>query len=372
MSRHSNQPQPRQPRRIRWRLVLVAGGIALVICACLFRFRTGSGANALAQSSNPQTTEQVAGSAPQAPVSTSEYSQQVVAYIYGQLPITREELGEYLIARMGAEKLELLVNKKIIEHACREKNIEVTAKEVEAALADDLRGLNVPLEDFINRVLKSYKKTLLEWKEDVIRPKLLMTKLVRDQVTYTEEELHMAYDAHYGEKVDGRIIFWPNGEYSQVMNMYPSIQNSEAEFIAKAKAQASPRLAARAGKLEKPIGHHTTGNDQLEREAFGLQPGEVTSVIQGKEGVVVFRCEERIPADTTVNFDAVKPELIKEVIERKTQIEIASTFAKLREQASPRLLLAGSRKTTDIAAEVKSAMAPAEGKPRPDAGPGSK
>src|SRR5438105_14620031 len=37
-------------------------------------------------------------------------SRQVVAYIYGSIPITREDLGEYLIARQGAERLELMVN----------------------------------------------------------------------------------------------------------------------------------------------------------------------------------------------------------------------------------------------------------------------
>ena len=42
----------------------------------------------------------------------------MVAYIYGSIPITREDLGEYLIARKGLDTVELLVNKRIIEHAC--------------------------------------------------------------------------------------------------------------------------------------------------------------------------------------------------------------------------------------------------------------
>src|SRR5262249_54083795 len=39
---------------------------------------------------------------------------QVVAYINGTIGVTREELGEYLIERYGAEKLEFLVNRRII------------------------------------------------------------------------------------------------------------------------------------------------------------------------------------------------------------------------------------------------------------------
>src|SRR5262245_34756609 len=52
-----------------------------------------------------------------APGQPSDYSQRVVAYIYGSVPITRQDLGEYLIERFGAGRLELLVNKKVIEHA---------------------------------------------------------------------------------------------------------------------------------------------------------------------------------------------------------------------------------------------------------------
>src|SRR5260370_34641566 len=53
---------------------------------------------------------------PVVPASTapaSDYSQRVVAYIHGNIPVTREELGEFLIARQGASKVELLVNRRL-------------------------------------------------------------------------------------------------------------------------------------------------------------------------------------------------------------------------------------------------------------------
>src|SRR5262249_47053434 len=95
----------------------------------------------------------------------SDSSRQVVAYIYGTTPITRRDLGEYLIARHGADSLELLVNKRIIEQCCKEKGIQVTAAEVDSALAEDLKGMGVNLKDFVDQVLKHYNKTLYEWKE---------------------------------------------------------------------------------------------------------------------------------------------------------------------------------------------------------------
>src|SRR5947208_738455 len=53
---------------------------------------------------------------PVVPASTnppSDYSQRVVAYIHGNIPVTREELGDFLIARYGVSKVEPLVNRRI-------------------------------------------------------------------------------------------------------------------------------------------------------------------------------------------------------------------------------------------------------------------
>src|SRR5689334_8146630 len=52
----------------------------------------------------------------------------VVAYITSDntlVPVTREELGEFLIARGGHEKLDLLVNKKIIQIEAARRNVTV-------------------------------------------------------------------------------------------------------------------------------------------------------------------------------------------------------------------------------------------------------
>src|SRR5262249_4106707 len=57
---------------------------------------------------------------------------QPVAFIYNNIPITRGELAEFLIARYAEEKVDLLVNKRIIELSCKQRNISVNEEEVEA------------------------------------------------------------------------------------------------------------------------------------------------------------------------------------------------------------------------------------------------
>src|SRR4051812_45542378 len=56
----------------------------------------------------------------------SDYASGVGAYVHKTQPIPRQDLGEYLIARHGVDKLPLLLNKKIIDAACRARNIEVS------------------------------------------------------------------------------------------------------------------------------------------------------------------------------------------------------------------------------------------------------
>src|SRR5262245_57648536 len=71
----------------------------------------------------------------------------VVGYIYGIVPVTREDLGEFLIARGGYEKLDLLVNKKIIEVEAARRGVTVTPLEVESGLNEDLRGMGITKQD---------------------------------------------------------------------------------------------------------------------------------------------------------------------------------------------------------------------------------
>jgi parvulin-like peptidyl-prolyl isomerase len=302
------------------------------------RSGTGSQAAAAPPSAPPVVRAQEPTPLPN-PEPSSEYRNQVVAYIYGTTPITREDLGEYLIARQGAEKLELLINKKIIDRACQQRGIEVNAAEIDAALADDLKGLNVDRAQFVKNYLKQYHKTIYEWKEDVIRPKLLLAKLCKDRVTVTDKDLHDAFEAFYGEKVKCRIILWPKSDGPKVpMRVYGEIRDNDEKFIQEARKQASPNLASKGGMLD-PFGRHTTGDEEFEKAAFSLQPGEVSELIDTPEGVVVIKCVERIPADKTKKLAEVRDWLEKEILNKKVQLEIPKVFKELKDEADPKKVM---------------------------------
>jgi len=158
----------------------------------------------------------------------SDYSRRIVARVNGNIEITREELGEWLIARYGAEKLELLVNRKIIEQACREKGITVTEAEVDGALDRDIGRLGVTREIFLKQVLKQYHTTLFEWREDVLKPQLLLTKLSQTRVDATEDDIQKAFEYHYGER-------WKSRSCSTRRRTKPSSPGSTRRSVAARK-----------------------------------------------------------------------------------------------------------------------------------------
>ena len=337
-----------------WRAMALGAAGAAVLAALSY---TGVRVlpHAQAQPAAPQpaaAAPALAAPAPTAP--PSDYSQRPVAFLHDNEVVTREQLGEYLIARYGADKLQLLINKLLIEEACRAKGIEVTQAEVEAALAEDLSKMGPGVDEkvFVDKVLKQYKKTLYEWKEDVIRPKLLMTKLVRDRVKVTEEDIRAGFDAYHGEKIDCKVIYWPRGEERIAQTQYAALRDSDAEFDRAAKMQANPTLAANGGHITPPLGRHTIGNDEVEREAFKLQPGEMTSLINTPDGVVVVKCIGRIPADTTVSLEAERAKLYKEAFERKVQKEIPMAFQEIAKQANVKKLLTGPDRPEENLAET--------------------
>lgn len=262
---------------------------------------------------------------------------QPVAFIF-DMPITREQLADYLIAQYGADKLEQLVNKLIIERACLEKRITVSDKEVEAAVQEDLKstGLTRP-EEFESTILKKHARSMLQWKEDVIKPRLCMAKLARLRVSVSEEDIRQTFEGAYGEKVECEIILWPKGQEETAKTSFAILGNKPEEFERFAKQQANSSLAARGGKID-PFGRHTTADEIFESAAFRLHPGE-TSIVETKEGTMAIKCIRRIPPDSSVKLANVHDQLAEQILAKKAQQEIPRLFEELRKQARPKMLL---------------------------------
>jgi hypothetical protein len=279
---------------------------------------------------------------PQVPAPSTDYTTRVVAYIYGNIPITREEMGEYLIARFGTDKLGLMVNKRIIEIACQKKGIEVSGAEIQADMDETVGALGCSTKDFLEKILRDRHMSLYEWKEDVVRPKLMLAKLCRDRVKIEQEDLQKAFESRYGEKIEAQVIMFPNDDSGQrtLMQVYEKIRKSDEEFDRQARMQPDPNLARVAGHIA-PICRHT-GLDQIEKIAFSLQPGEISQQIGTPQGMVILKCIKRRPPEEGRTMEKEREALIKEVTEKKIQQTIPMVMKELTEEAKPNFLLKGS------------------------------
>ena len=320
----------------------------------------GHGGEVAAQPPGGGTVVPAAGS--------TDYSQRVIAYIHGTIPITREEFGEFLIARNGQNKMELFVNRKIIDHACKQLNVTVTPEEVEAAINDDLVIMNLDRATFVKQFLmKQYNKTLFEWKEDVIKPRLLLTKLCLHEVTVTDEDVKRAFEARYGEKVKCRMILWPKGQEKFAYQVYDKLRTSEAEFDQAARHQASSVLSAHGGNID-PLGRGAGDDDKVEKIAFKLKAGEVSELFDiPEQGIAVLRCEGRLPGDATKTFEGEKAKLHKIVTDQKVAKKIPEIFNKMKENAKPVFVLKYGTSDADVRRAAEEELKLLN---QPDAAPG--
>jgi parvulin-like peptidyl-prolyl isomerase len=152
--------------------------------------------------------------------------------------------------------------------------------------------------------------------------------------------------------------------------IYPAIRDSEAAFEQAAKFQVSPSLAAAGGHI-KPVGHNTTGNPELEAALFNLKQGQISTVMDMPEGLVVVKCLKHIEPNTSVSFDACKADLEKDVFDRKVSLEVTKMFQELYTQAKPTNLLEQSGGVDDLNqmyGPMKTAVAPFPTAPAPASG----
>ncbi len=305
---------------------------------------------------NKKEREVTTASAPDVnenPALPASDSKRIVAHVFGDVPITREEFADYLIALYGEERLPLYVNKRIIEMVATRQKIEITRQEIDAAIDEDCKRINISKTDFDNRILKErYKKTPDEWRNDVIKPRLMLAKMCRSRITVDEIELKQMFENRYGEKAKCKVIVWPKDQLIIAKQMYVELRkpgtaaNPDASWDAVAVKQADATLAARAGEIE-PIGRYSgPETSKIVDIALTLKVGEVSAITETPMGFVVVKRIGTVEPVKGVEFENVKPELYVEVMERKLAKEVPAFFAKLKKEANPVLLLPVDKRST--------------------------
>ena len=313
-------------------LTIVGGGIALLA------------GNAISQQPLPKLQPVPVSATAPAPVAPAK----PVALLHNNsVAVSHDDFGKFLMDRGGAEKLESFINIKIIDLEAAKRGLTVTKTELEAALNEDLSGLGeggAPMSrsNFVNVMLAKNGTTLYAWMEDVVRPRLLLTKMCRDRIKLNENDLKLQFERRFGEMREVQMIIWPKGDdLKMIQQAYARIRNNNTEYDGEARKQANPGLAASCGKI-KPITKHLMGDDKrIEEVAFQLKPGDVSEIIHTEQGYIVMKLTGVIPANAKVNFEKERPLLEKAAFEARLGEEIPKCFAELKKAAAPQLHYVG-------------------------------
>jgi hypothetical protein len=255
-----------------------------------------------------------------------------VAVIFGDVPITRDELADHLLSRLTAKQLEGYVTRRILEHAGKKEGIVVSNDEVDAHLMEEMARANLQEEAFRAR-LREQQKSLREWKEDIARPQLLLKKLAAS-TGVTEKELRHEYEARYGKKVVCQLLVWPAGQREATERAAGQFRTGEATFEEVARKLPRPAQDITISR------HGTKERAALEEAAFALAEGEVSPVIDIGQNFILLRCKRRVPADRAVRFEDVRESLKREVADRLKGQDSNRLFDRLKAEARAKLLWA--------------------------------
>lgn len=301
----------------------------LLVAFCTGRYWAGN--RAMAQNDVLRPT------APPDNAEPTDYPHRVVAYIHKNIAITREDLGEYLITRYGSQRIEALVNRKIIEIACRTKGIVVSDLEVENRFKADMSaiGPHVTAKDFEQHILRQFNKSMYEWKEDVLRPKIAMERYCRDRVIVTQEDIQKGFDAKYGPKVQCRMIVLAANDQEKERK-WDEARQGEDKFHQLALQGTIAVIASQGGRVP-PI-HKHFGDPKVEQAAFALKEGQVSQLMQMPDHTwIILKCDKHLPPDTSRKLAEERLRLSQEIHDRKVQEEIPRAFQELKTQANPQI-----------------------------------
>jgi foldase protein PrsA len=256
---------------------------------------------------------------------------QTVARVNGEA-ITFEMLANECVERYGAEVLDNVINRTLIQQACAETGKTVTQHEVEAEIIEISKKFGLPTDQWYKMLQAERGLTPIQYRRDVIWPMLALKKLAGSNVTITREMMREAYVDNYGPRVKAKMIVLDNLRRAQEIWEKAHANPDDFESLAR-DYSVEPNSRALGGTVP-PIRQFSGAHEEIRKAAFKLkQPNEISGIVQvSSDQYVILKFEGRTEP---VDHDAthVEAQLHAELEEREVQRLVGETFEKLKEGA---------------------------------------
>jgi parvulin-like peptidyl-prolyl isomerase len=319
----------RAARRAEWkhRLVWFGAACAALTVAVLFRMAEGERpAEAAPQGAPPAT----AAAEQDKPLPRVERPQHDVMALVNGKDISRRDLIDACVQRYGEDVLESLVNKRLITNHCVKRNITVTDAEISAEIDRMAKRFQLGREQWLQMLEKERGVTAQEYARDIVWPTLALRKLADAQLQVTQEEIDRAYEQEFGEMIRARLIAVRDPQ--KAAKLHAAVTANPDDFARLAIENSEDVNSASLGGMIQPI-RRNIGDKSVEAEAFRLQPGQVSSVIQVGGQCVILKCDERI-APRAVPKAEVHDRIVERIKEEKLREAATGIFAAVQKTAT--------------------------------------
>jgi parvulin-like peptidyl-prolyl isomerase len=283
------------------------------------------------------------------------------------------ELQGLCLERHGEEVLEGTINRRLIEQACKKAGVAVNDAELDAEIARAALVSVKPkpdgspdVETWLKLVTQQQGVSEEVYRRDAVWPSVALKKLVGDSVKILEEDVQKGFEANYGPRVRCRAIVLNSlRRAQQVWEMARDVPKGRqpADHFGDLAEKYSIEAGSQALRGQVPPIQRYGGQPLLEKDAFTLQPGEISGIIDvGGSRYVIMFCEGRTEP-VKVDFAAVRNLIYEDIHEKKLRAAMANYFEKLQENATIDNYLAGTtRSPTKKADQVNPAshVAPRE------------
>jgi hypothetical protein len=160
-----------------------------------------------------------------------------VAGTVNQEQITLRALGEECIVKHGADTLEGMISRKILEQACLKRGVKITENELDQEIARAaLTGVppkpdgSPDVEAWIELITKKQGVPMHIYRNDAVWPTVALKKLVGDKIQVTEEDLKRGFEANYGPRVRCLAIVLNNQRRAQEVFEMARKNNTSKNF----------------------------------------------------------------------------------------------------------------------------------------------
>lgn len=274
-----------------------------------------------------------------------------VAATINNQKISMQQLAEECMTRHGRDVLDGEINRKLLLQALKKKNQQVTEQDLDAeiARAADAYGYLKPdgspdIDAWLAEVTKEEGASIELYVRDAVWPTVALKKLVSSRIDVTDEDIRRGFDANYGPRVEVLAIVLSNQRQAQkVWEM--ARDNPTDHFFGELAHQYSVDSISRENFGRVPPIRQHGGRPELEREAFKLQPGQLSGIVVSEDNYVILRCTGYTTPVVAQLDDEVREELTKDIQEKKLRLAMAVEFDRLRESAAIENFLTGTFQT---------------------------